>query len=124
MTPSRLVAAFADLPDPRVARTRVHLLGEVLVMAILSVIAGADGWDEIVEWCEIREKWLRSFLALPAGVPCADTFRRIFAAIEPVKFAACFDTMIAELSGNMLDCKRPHRSAEIERELDTAVSHT
>lgn len=103
MTPSRLVESFEDLPDPRVERTRQHLLGDVLVMSILAVIAGADGWDDIVEWGEAREKWLCTFLALPAGIPSADTVRRIFCAIDTVKFAACFERMIVELSGSMLD---------------------
>jgi predicted transposase YbfD/YdcC len=103
MAPSKLVESFEELPDPRVKRTRHHLLGDVLVMSILAVIAGADGWDDIVEWGEARETWLRTFLTLPAGIASADTIRRIFCAIDPGKFAACFERMIAELSGNMLD---------------------
>ena len=78
---------FADLPDPRVERTRVHPLDEVWVISVLAVSAGADGWDDIVEWGEAREKWLRTFLSLPGGLPSADTIRRVFCAIEPAKFA-------------------------------------
>ena len=98
-----LVVIFEDLPDPRVARTRVHSLGEALVIVVLAVIAGADGWDEVVEWAEFRESWLRTFLSLPAGIPSADTIRRIFCSIAPEKFAACFERMIAELAGDMQD---------------------
>src|ERR1700730_7754713 len=96
MAPSRLVESFADLPEPRVARTRVHLLGEVLVLAVLAVIAGADGWDDIVEWGEAREAWLRTFLTLPAGIASADTVRRIFCAIDAAKFGACFESLSVE----------------------------
>lgn len=102
MSTARLAEAFADLPDPRVERTRKHLLGDVLVIAVLAVIAGADGWDDMVEWGVARRTWLRTFLKLPSGIPCADTFRRIFGAIEPTKFASCFESMVAELTGSVL----------------------
>lgn len=32
---------FSEVEDPRVERTRVHLLTDILIIAILSVIAGA-----------------------------------------------------------------------------------
>ena len=36
---------FADLPDPRVERTKKHALGDILVIALCAVIAGADSWE-------------------------------------------------------------------------------
>jgi predicted transposase YbfD/YdcC len=98
-----LLVIFEGLPDPRVARTRVHLLEEVLAIIILAVIAGSDGWDEVVDWAEFRIGWLQTFLTLPAGIPSADTFRRIFCSLDPSKFAACFERMVAELAGNIVD---------------------
>jgi len=96
MKAAALLASFEDLRDPRVERTRAHRLGDVLVLSVLAVprrglrsvvMAGADGWDDIVEWAETRERWLRTFLALPGGIPSADTVRRIFQAIDPKQFA-------------------------------------
>jgi hypothetical protein len=103
MAPSVLVVSFEDLPDPRVERTRVHHLGDVLVIAVLAVLAGADGWDDIVEWAEARQKWLRTFLSLKAGIPSADTVRRIFETIDPKKFLECFHRMVAHLAAHMPD---------------------
>lgn len=103
MAGADLCEFFADLPDPRVERTRVHPLDEVLVVSVLAVLAGADGWDDIVEWGEAREKWLHTFLTLPGGLPSADTIRRIFCAIDPAKFASCFERMVSELAGSLLD---------------------
>lgn len=101
MDRSGLVTAFQELADPRVERTRAHALDEVMVLTVLAVMAGADGWDQIIEWAEIRESWLRTFLRLGRGLPSADTVRRIFEAIDPKKFAGCFERMIAHLAGNM-----------------------
>jgi hypothetical protein len=39
---------FAEIKDPRVARTQKHLLNEILIIAILAVIAGAEGWEDII----------------------------------------------------------------------------
>jgi predicted transposase YbfD/YdcC len=67
------------------------------------VLAGADGWDDIVEWAEARQNWLRTFLSLKAGIPSADTVRRLFETIDPKKFLECFHRMVAHLAAHMPD---------------------
>jgi len=42
---------FATIEDPRVERTRLHLLSDILTIAILSVMAGGEGWEDM-EWGE------------------------------------------------------------------------
>ena len=43
---------FIDLDDPRVHLNKViHKLKDIIVMAIMSVIGGCDGWEEIEIWC-------------------------------------------------------------------------
>lgn len=103
MAPLGIQEHFATLEDPRVERTRRHDLSEILVIAILAVLAGADGWEDTVVWAKARLSWLKTFLVLSSGVPCPDTFRRVFRAIDPTKFAACFSSLTTELAGNMLD---------------------
>lgn len=75
----RLVAQVADPRRPN----RVHPLPEMIVMAVLAVLCGSDGWDDIAEFCEVRERWLVEIFGLPRGVPCADTFARVFARLNP-----------------------------------------
>jgi len=103
MAPLGIQEHFATLEDPRVERTRRHDLSEILVIAILAVLAGADGWEDTVVWAKARLSWLKTFLVLSSGVPCPDTFRRVFRAIDPTKFTACFSSLTTELAGNMLD---------------------
>ena len=38
---------FAEVTDPRIERTRLHLLLDILVIAICGVICGADTWVEM-----------------------------------------------------------------------------
>ena len=53
-----LVQHFADLKDPRVERTKKHLLTDILTVAILAIIAGAQGWEDIENYGISKKKWL------------------------------------------------------------------
>jgi predicted transposase YbfD/YdcC len=85
-----LTDCFADLPDPRVARTRLHALTDILVIAICAVLCGAEGWEDIVEFSQAKHLWLHERLRLENGLPCADTYRRIFARLDPDAFGERF----------------------------------
>ena len=81
---------FGDLTDPRIDRTKLHKLMDILVIAICAVIAGADNWEDIEEFGKARIEWFRTFLELPNGIPSHDTFTRVFARLDPEQFQACF----------------------------------
>lgn len=85
-----LTDCFADLPDPRVERTRLHALTDILVIAICAVLCGAEGWDDIVEFSQAKQEWLQERLPLKKGLPCADTYRRVFARLNPDAFGERF----------------------------------
>lgn len=70
-----LVEHFADIKDPRVERTKKHQLRDILVIAILAVIAGAQGWEDIENYGISKQQWLEEFLELPNGIPSDDTNR-------------------------------------------------
>lgn len=74
---------FAHLEDPRVERTRLHKLLDILIIAICAVIAGAESWDDIALFGETKYAWFATFLDLPNGIPSHDTFNRVFAALDP-----------------------------------------
>jgi predicted transposase YbfD/YdcC len=85
---------FQSLPDPRVDRTQEHRLTDILTIAIGAVIAGADSWVAVERFGHAKVAWLQTFLALPNGIPSHDTFGRVFAALDPVAFAECFQHWI------------------------------
>jgi predicted transposase YbfD/YdcC len=88
-------AHFADLPDPRVDRTRKHQLLDIVAITIGATIPGAVSWEEVERFGRAREAWLRRFLALPNGVPSHDTFNRVFAALDPARFGECVAAWLA-----------------------------
>ena len=89
---------FADLPDPRIDRTRLHELMDIVVIAICAVIAGAEGWVDIAKYGVAKYDWLKTFLKLPNGIPSHDTFRRVFCRMSPTAFQKCFQHWIDALS--------------------------
>jgi predicted transposase YbfD/YdcC len=88
---------FADLPDPRVDRTRWHRLDDILVITLCAVVCGADSFEEIERFGKARHGWLKGFLALPKGIPSHDTFNRVLAALDREAFSACFARWMADL---------------------------
>ena len=88
---------FSEVEDPRVERTRVHLLTDILIIAILSVIAGAKGWEDMENYGLSKYEWLEQFLVLPEGIPSADTFRRVFERINPKVFERCFRSWVESI---------------------------
>lgn len=76
-------AIFGKVEDPRVDRTKRHSLINVLVLALCGAMAGASGWDELAIYARTHRKWLESMLDMPHGTPSADTFRRVFEAVDP-----------------------------------------
>ncbi len=88
--PSSLLVHFADFTDPRVDRTKLHQLLDVLVIAMCATICGAEGWEDFAEFGKAKQDWFESFLELPNGIPSPDTFRRVLARLDPQEFEACF----------------------------------
>ena len=80
---SSLVATLDSLEDPRVDRTKLHSLTDILV---LSVICGADSFVAIALLGQFNEAWLRTFLELPHGILSPDTLGRICSRLDASRF--------------------------------------
>jgi len=88
-TPS-LLEYFADLPEPRIDRCKKHALLDIITIAILASICGAEHFTEMEEFGRRKKEWLQSFLELKNGIPSHDTFARVFAVLKPSAFQERF----------------------------------
>jgi len=88
---------FTFVKDPRVERTKMHSLTDIITISILAVIAGAEGWEDIEEYGINKKEWLETFLELEFGIPSPDTFRRVFERINPKEFEQCFRVWVQSL---------------------------
>ena len=94
--PSSLVEILDALEDPRVDRTKLHPLTDILVLSVLAVICGADSFVAIALFGQLNEAWLRTFLALPHGIPSHDTLGRVLARLDASGFEEGFRDWVQE----------------------------
>ena len=84
LTVKRLIGLCKGIEDPRrVWGNKRHELTDMLVIALLAIICGSEGWEEIRDYGKMKLRWLRTILELPNGIPSESTFRRLFARIKP-----------------------------------------
>jgi len=112
---------FSNLEDPRDTRGLLHDLYDILVVAVLAIICGADEFTEIEEFGKEKESFLRTILKLRNGIPSHDTFGRVFRVLPPEEFRKCFINWVkslCDLSGDIvnIDGKALRRSFDTEDE--------
>ncbi len=91
------LTAFEDVPDPRAENTR-HDLGELLVIAFVSVLCGATSCAEMAAFGRAKESVFRGFLKLRHAVPSHDTFSAVFRMIDPKALDAAFGRLLADVA--------------------------
>ena len=88
--PESIAFHFSILTDPRIDRTKDHALHDILVIALCAMLCGAEGFVDFEDFGNARRDWFLTMLELPNGIPSHDTFRRVFALLDPKEFSECF----------------------------------
>ncbi len=98
LAPASILNYFRDLPDPRrETRNKKHRLIDILVIALCGTIAGCHSAVEIAAYGRAKREWLKTFLALPNGIPSHDTFSRALQLLDARKFHDCFVAWVRAL---------------------------
>jgi predicted transposase YbfD/YdcC len=97
LTADSIISYFERVPDPRVARTRAHPLVNILVIALLAVLCGADSFVAIELFGKSKKEFLEKLLDLSGGIPSHDTFGRVLAALDAEALQEAFRQWIASL---------------------------
>ena len=87
-TPYKAIKRFVKLLDEEVNDTRLqgmieYPLNEILLIAFLAILSGANSWGDLERFGNSKLKFLRKFLPFKNGTPSHDTFRRVFSLIDP-----------------------------------------
>jgi predicted transposase YbfD/YdcC len=94
---NEVIRHFEELEDPRSTVNLQHPLVSVIVIALMAVLAGANGPTAIAKWAALHEDFLVKALNLPNGIPRKDVFRRVLMALKPAAFQACFANWLRSL---------------------------
>jgi len=92
-----IVDYFDELEEPRVDINIKHPLVSVVVISMMSVLAGANGPTAIARWAKFKEPFLLQALPLPHGIPCKDVFRSVLSLLKPEAFQKCFAAWLTSL---------------------------
>jgi predicted transposase YbfD/YdcC len=96
-----LKEAFKELPDPRAENSK-HPLINIIAIALIATIGGANDYTEFEEFGESKQEWLSSFLDLKTGIPSHDTFGRVFAKLDPLRWQSCLIDWVRYTVGGKL----------------------
>jgi len=62
------------------------------MISVCAMLCGADSFTDIARWGRCQHAWLKTWLALPNGIPARDTFNRVFGLIQSAEFSARFQS--------------------------------
>ena len=89
-----LLKEFAQLDDDREPWRVMYPLAEVLLSVTCATVSSCDDVDDIVAFGEHHLHDLRRYAPFHHGVPCARWIRALVNRVDPVLFAACFESWI------------------------------
>lgn len=98
---SKLLDEIRHIDDPRTQREPDHLLIDIVTIAILATLAGADNMTAVETYGKAKGAWLSTFLELPNGIPSHDTFSRVFNLIDPEQFNRFFERLIEHITDQL-----------------------
>lgn len=79
-----------EAPDYRKDRKKLYPVEEIMLLTLCGLTAGADGWDDLEDFGEIKLEDLRAYFPFKNGTPSDDTLRRFFRTIDPSRFEEFF----------------------------------
>jgi len=96
----RLRELSVHLKDPRRRwGNKRHELVDILIVALLAIISGCEGWEEIRDYGRSKLEWMRTFLTLAHGIPSVSTFQRVFMLIHPEALEMVYRQWVSQYVG-------------------------
>lgn len=89
--------SFKRIEDPRVDRTKLHSLLDIIALGIVGVMGGAQSFEEIEDFGNTHEEWLKKYLVLENGVPSHDTIDRVFQSLNQEALQEAFLDWIRQI---------------------------
>jgi len=96
-----LLAALADVPDPRRPQGQRYSMRHLLLFSVLAVLAGATSYKKIIAFIALQRERLNAvFSAGFRHAPAVNTLRHLFLALSPDDLEAAFRRHACDLSAS------------------------
>lgn len=115
-----LIERLRGVPDPRSGRGKRHLLSDVLFIALVAMVGGANDAEAMETFGEANEEWLRQFIDLPHGIPSQDTFLRCFAVLRPEDVQELFIQWVGAVRASAVEGHLAIDGKTLRRSFDSA----
>jgi predicted transposase YbfD/YdcC len=112
---------FAKLTDPRIDRTKLHSLLDMVFITLCATICGAEGWADVERFGKSKRDWFARFLSLENGIPSHDTFGRVFARLDTQEFQTCVHNWLLNLGLQLKDQGISIDGKTLRHSFDTAT---
>lgn len=100
----RLKECCVYLEDPRrQSGNYQHKLTDIFVIALTGIVCGCEGWDEIEDYAQTKQEWLKTYLGLANGIPSESTLRRVFSLLEPQSVERVYREWITPYIGTCIN---------------------
>lgn len=87
---------FVVIEDPRSGGNKKHHFGEMIFIAVSSLICGVQSFSGMIEFAHIHRQWLEKWISLPNGIPVQQTMINLFCLINPSEFSQCIIAHLRE----------------------------
>ena len=130
MNIEKLKEEVSKIKDPRRQYGNLrHKLEDIVIIGLLSTTSMGEDFEDMEIFGLNREKWLKTFLELPNGIPDSDTFRRLFERLNPKELSKYLNVCLENLRKNgkkysiiNIDGKNINGSGNGEHNPDNVVS--
>lgn len=100
---NNFVTITKRLDDTREQYKIKHNMSDIVIITLLGILANANTWNEIHCFAISHEKWLKTFLELPSGIPSHDTIQRVVAIINPTALYTSTVKYLINLIDNLVN---------------------
>ena len=94
---------FGGLNDPRIERSKLYPLSEILFVVLSGSICGAESWRDFVLFGKEKLDFMRQYYPFEHGIPSKNTFARVLAALDTEAFKLRFVEWVKSLQTILKD---------------------
>ncbi len=80
---------FIVIEDPRTGGNKRHCFGEIIFIAVSSLVCGVKSFSGMIEFAHLHKDWLKKWIDLPNGIPVVQTLINLFSLMDSKIFGQC-----------------------------------